>query len=29
MYKYKRIIYWSNDDDAFIVEVISYQKEQI
>ena len=21
MYKYERIIYWSNDDDAFIVEV--------
>lgn len=21
MYKYERIIYWSNDDNAFIVEV--------
>lgn len=21
MYKYERIIYWSNEDDAFIVEV--------
>ena len=21
MYKYERIIYWSKDDDAFIVEV--------
>ncbi|WP_322101261.1 type II toxin-antitoxin system HicB family antitoxin [Sporofaciens musculi] len=21
MYKYKRIIYWSDDDNAFIVEV--------
>lgn len=21
MYKYERIIYWSNDDEAFIVEV--------
>lgn len=21
MYRYERIIYWSNDDDAFIVEI--------